>query len=83
MKSRKSILLLLAGLLCSALITTAAVRAQVYVKGYHRSDGTYVEGHYRSTPNKSKADNYSYKGNRNPYTGEKGSQTYGCYPFCD
>lgn len=37
--------------------------------------------HYRSTPNSSRYDNYSTKGNYNPYTGKKGSvdpyrQTY-------
>lgn len=48
--------------------------AQVYVKGYHRKDGTYVAPHYRSSPNSSRSDNYSSKGNYNPYTGAKGSQ---------
>lgn len=47
--------------------------AQVRVKGYTRKDGTYVAPHYRSSPNSSKYDNYSTKGNYNPYTGEKGS----------
>lgn len=47
-----------------------------YVNGYTRRDGTYVEGYYRSDPNNTVTDNYSYKGNTNPYTGETGSNYY-------
>lgn len=43
------------------------------VKGYTKKNGTYVAPHYKSTPNKSKFDNYSTKGNINPYTGKKGT----------
>ena len=46
--------------------------AQVHVKGYYRKDGTYVKSHYRSGPNNTINDNYSTKGNINPYTGKKG-----------
>jgi hypothetical protein len=63
----KHILLLLA-LICSSLT------ASVYVDGYTRSDGTYVEGHYRSSPNDTVSDNYSTDGNENPYTGEEGTR---------
>lgn len=47
-----------------------SVFSQVYVKGYFKSNGTYVEPHYRSSPNGSPYDNYSYPGNVNPYTGK-------------
>ncbi|AYA37835.1 SH3 domain-containing protein [Hymenobacter oligotrophus] len=43
--------------------------AQVYVKGYTRRDGTYVQPHYRTSPNHTVTDNYSYPGNYNPNTG--------------
>ncbi|MFZ3071917.1 MAG: hypothetical protein WA162_01595 [Thermodesulfobacteriota bacterium] len=43
-----------------------------WVNGYYKSNGTYVEGYYRSSPNNSVLDNYSTKGNSNPYTLEKG-----------
>ena len=46
----------------------------IYVNGYYRKDGTYVQGHYRTRSNGSKEDNYSYRGNVNPYTGKVGSQ---------
>lgn len=58
----------------------------VYVKGYTKKDGTYIQPHYRTSPNSTKADNYSTKGNYNPYTGKEGnkeidsySQDYGSY----
>ena len=43
-----------------------------YVKGYFREDGTYVSGHYRTNRNNTNLDNYSTKGNTNPYTGKPG-----------
>lgn len=43
------------------------------VRGYYKpSTGSYVMPHYRSSPNTSRFDNYSTKGNYNPYTGSKG-----------
>lgn len=42
------------------------------VKGYTKKSGTYVMPHYKSTSNKVKYDNYSSKGNYNPFTGKKG-----------
>jgi hypothetical protein len=44
------------------------------VRGYTRKDGTYVQPHMRTAPNSSKLDNYSTKGNVNPYTGKEGTQ---------
>ena len=46
--------------------------ADVYVKGHYRSNGTYVDPHYRTSPNNSTYDNWSSYGNTNPYTGQKG-----------
>ena len=59
--------------LATALITPA-VSAQVRVKGYTRKDGTYVAPSYRSRPNSTATDNYSTKGNTNPYTGKAGTK---------
>ncbi len=47
--------------------------AQTYVQGHVRSDGTYVQGHVRSSPNGTTSDNYSTRGNVNPYTGQAGT----------
>lgn len=69
------------------LIATTAHAGQ-YVNGYTRSDGTYVQGHFRSSPNSYRYDNYSTRGNTNPYTGERGTRrtydTYGndCTGWC-
>lgn len=42
------------------------------VRGYVKSNGTYVQPYFRSTPNYTRFDNYSTRGNYNPYTGSKG-----------
>ena len=42
------------------------------VSGYTRSNGTYVESHVRTMPNNTNWDNFSTKGNSNPYTGSTG-----------
>lgn len=47
----------------------------VSVSGYHRKDGTYVKPHRRSAPYSNFNNNWSTKGNINPYTGEEGSET--------
>ena len=39
---------------------------RVRVKGHFRKDGTYVPPHVRSSPDKSRSNNYSYPGNYNP-----------------
>lgn len=44
-----------------------------YVNGYYKSNGTYVQGYHRSHANGTKFDNYSTKGNINPYTGKTGT----------
>ncbi len=46
----------------------------VRVSGYVKKDGTYVAPHYRSAPNRSTQDNYSTRGNYNPYTGQAGKK---------
>ena len=48
--------------------------AQVHVTGYYRKDGTYVEPHWRSNPNSTTSDNWSTRGNANPYAGEVGTR---------
>jgi hypothetical protein len=53
--------------------------AQVPVQGYYKNNGTYVQPYQRSAPNSTPYDNYSTKGNVNPYTNQPGTitpQTY-------
>lgn len=73
MKNKSFIKNTILGLLVGALLfTTTAdvVSASVYVSGYTRKDGTYVSGHYRSSPDGNPYNNWSYPGNTNPYTGK-------------
>lgn len=60
-------------LLCLVLSSACASAKDTYVHTYQRKDGTIVEGHHRTTPNKDYSDNYSTKGNINPYTGKEGT----------
>ncbi len=53
-------------------VSSAAFAADTYVRGYTRNDGTYVEPHYQTRPNNNLNDNFSTKGNVNPYTGREG-----------
>lgn len=42
------------------------------VDGYIKKDGTLVDPYVRTKANSTLDDNYSTKGNENPYTGQKG-----------
>jgi len=44
------------------------------VKGYTNKNGTYVALHRATNPNGAKIDNWSTKGNTNPYTGKPGTK---------
>ena len=57
--------------------------AATRVRGYYKPrSGTYVMPHYRSSPNSTRWDNYSSRGNYNPFTGKKGySSPYKSYRF--
>lgn len=46
----------------------------VSVRGYTRKDGTYVPPHYRSAPDSSFYNNWSTRGNINPFTGKEGTR---------
>ena len=43
---------------------------QVWVKPHYRKDGTWVDGHFRTAPDKSCYNNFGYPGNPNPNTME-------------
>ena len=74
---KKTLVLFLITLFILGITTT--VYADVWVNGYRRSDGTYVEGHWRSESDGVFWNNYSSEGNINPYTGEKGTISYESY----
>ncbi len=69
-------LLVLPIFLVGTLFPFLSADAYVSVKGYYRSNGTYVAPHVRSEPNGLKYDNYSYKPSQGLYNdsyGTKGS----------
>jgi hypothetical protein len=66
----------LAILTISAFGFTASSYANVWVNGHYKSSGSYVQPHYRSSPDGSIYNNWSYRGNTNPYTGKRGYRSY-------
>ena len=67
MRKQTTILMVLVVICMTALIANA----DVYVRGYSRGNGTYVQPHYRSNPDGIRSNNWSSRGNVNPYTGER------------
>lgn len=57
----------------AALCAASAMAQSHYREGYVRKDGTYVPPSYATNPNDTKLDNYSTKGNVNPYSGRTGT----------
>ncbi len=61
----RSLLFILAFVFTSVL---TYAQSQTWVNGYYKNDGTYIQGHYRQTPNSTNHDNWSTTQQRNPYT---------------
>lgn len=49
-------------------------RSDHSVSGYTRSNGTYVRPSHATNPDSTRNNNYSTKGNVNPYTGKSGTK---------
>lgn len=64
--------LLMVALVLACATGVAVAQSSQYVPGYFRADGTYVPGYYRTVPDNSPYNNYSTRGNVNPYTGRPG-----------
>lgn len=58
-----------------AILVSTGAMADQYVHGYTRQNGTYVQPYERSSPNSTRYDNYSTRGNVNPYTGQLGTES--------
>jgi len=56
------------------LVITTVADADVHVRGYNRSNGTYVQPHWRSDPDGNFNNNWSTSPNVNPYTGAIGTR---------
>jgi len=61
------------------VVANSFAQSSTYVSGYTNSNGTYVAGYYRTTPNSTRYDNYSTVGNVNPYTGSYGTKPADSY----
>lgn len=70
---KKIVALILISLVLGLSLFSVVEARSVRIRGYYKpSSGTYVQPHYRTSPNSSRFDNWSTKGNYNPYTGKKG-----------
>lgn len=63
------------------LVTATVANADVRVRGHYRSNGTYVQPHYRSNPDGNPYNNWSTYPNINPYTGKRGTKRFGTTDF--
>jgi len=59
-----------------AFVSVSPVDARVSVGGYYKSNGTYVQPYYRSSPNVYKWDNYSYKDYQPRYNNSYYNRSY-------
>ena len=57
-----------------AMMFSISVFADTYVRGHYRKSGSYVQPHYRTNSNNTRLDNYSTRGNVNPYNGRVGTK---------
>ncbi|MCE3238978.1 MAG: hypothetical protein K0R24_1959 [Gammaproteobacteria bacterium] len=56
----------------TVMVLANIANATQRTNGYVRKNGTYVAPYVSTSPNSSRYDNYSTKGNINPYTGKSG-----------
>jgi len=68
METKRAIMLVAALVVLISFLTVSLAEAG-RVRGYTRRDGTYVQPHYRTNPDRNPYNNYSFPGNYNPNTG--------------
>lgn len=61
-------------LLSMAVVLPVIAKSSHSVRGHVTKGGKYVPPHRATDPDKSKSNNWSQKGNVNPYTGKEGSK---------
>ncbi len=61
-----------ANVLCFGSAAIAA--GDHYVHGHVTRNGTFVAPHFQTNPNSTRQDNFSTRGNSNPYTGKRGTR---------
>ncbi len=65
---------IISALLLSTSFAVAQTAPPVHVRATTTKNGEYRQEHERTAPNKTDRDNYSTKGNTNPYTGKAGTK---------
>lgn len=58
----------------SSSYSSSSSYADHSVSSYVRGNGTYVAPSHTTNPNSTRSNNYSTKGNVNPYTGKEGTK---------
>ncbi len=53
---------------------TGSSYSSSFVSGYTKKDGSYTQGHFRSTKDSAFSNNWTTKGNINPFTGSAGTR---------
>lgn len=53
---------------CCVCFNFVLLFADVFVRGHFRKNGTYIQPHHRTAPDGNVFNNYSTKGNYNPWT---------------
>lgn len=80
---KHSVIVVILALLLISIVTFSHAKN---VRGYTKSNGTHVSSYHAKSPDSTVRNNYSYKGNANPYTqkagtdydrGSKSSEYYG------
>ena len=54
---------------------TGSKASSTTVHGYTKKEGTTVQPYHRTTPDSTQKNNYSTRGNVDPYTGKTGTKT--------
>jgi hypothetical protein len=63
-----------AAILLSIVATMPFAKASHPVKGYTKKDGAHVARYHATNPDRTRTNNFSAKGNINPYTGKEGTK---------
>ena len=71
----KTISKIICSLILITVYTSSLAVGSHRVRGYTKSNRTYVAPHRQTNSNRTQRDNYSYKPNVNPYTGKRGTKT--------
>jgi hypothetical protein len=79
LKKKVFVLIMLVGFISTQWLPTGTVFAKsnphsTYVHGYTKKNGTHVNSYHRTISNHTKLDNYSHKGNYNPWTHKYGTR---------